>query len=137
MFAARNGIAYGISFNPEEHSELYLWAENRTDQPANLIFCCVSTLLEQIVIYNSDGHLVPSKSDELARKAHSEGREVVQVCTCSGSVTVPALTIQLFVSADISYGYTLGPGRYIVAERKSEENQDLTHVPRGLELSLP
>jgi hypothetical protein len=145
MFAARAGIAYGVSFNPEKHSELYLWAENRTDQASDyLLFCCEATLLDAIIIYNSARHRVLSKSDELARKALSEGRELVPVCTCSGSVIVPAHTIQLFDSADISADYSLGPGRYIISARnppgfhlKSDWSDDLPQAPAGLEVSIP
>jgi hypothetical protein len=145
MFAARNGIAYGLSFNPEKHSELYLWAENTTDQCEDLLFCCATTLLGNIVIYSSDRHRVLSKSDGLARKALSEGRELVQVCTCSGSVNVLAHRIRLFDSADISLDYVLGPGRYIIAERnppgsyhlKSDWTDDLPQAPAGLEVSIP
>jgi|SRR5580704_1645436 hypothetical protein len=145
MFAARNGIAYGISFNPEKHSELYLCAENRTDQSIELQFCCGTTLLDAIIIYNSDRHRVLSKSDELARKARSEGQQLVQACTCSGSVIVPAHTIQLFVSANISLDYSLSPGRYIITERnpqgdfhlKSDWTDDLPQSPAGLEVSIP
>jgi hypothetical protein len=145
MFPARNGIAYGISSGPDVHSELYLWADNQTDATVNLYFCCVSSLFDHIDIFDSGGHRVLSKADQLVQKVHSEGRESVDVCSCSGWSSVPPHTIQLFVFADIYDAYTLGPGHYVISERnppgtlnlKPDDNQDAPYAPSGVDILIP
>lgn len=145
MFPARDGVAYGVSSSPDDPSALYLWTDNQTDKTVSLSFCCVSTLFAHINIFDSAGRRVLSRTDQAEEKARSEGREIVQGCTCSGSSSVPPHTIQLFVSADISEGYALRPGRYTISERnppatyslRLDEHQAAPHSPPGLALSIP
>lgn len=145
MFPARDGIAYGVSSAPDEPSALYLWTDNQTDKAVSLPFCCVQTLFARIDIFDSAGRRVLSRTDQAEQKARAEGREMVQVCTCSGSSSVPPHTIQLFVSADISEGYALRPGHYTISERnppatynlKLDERQAAPHTPPGLAISIP
>lgn len=144
MFPVRDGIAYGVSFGPDGPSVLYLWADNQTDKAVSLPFCCAQTLFAHIDIFDSAGRRVLSRTDQAEQKARSEGREIVQVCTCSGSSSVPPHAIQLFVSADISEGYDLRPGRYTVSERNPPATYNLrpdlpqaAHTPPGLEISIP
>jgi hypothetical protein len=93
MFPARDGLAYGVSSSPEDPSALNLWTDNQTDRAVSLFFCCVSTLFAHIDIFDSEGNRVLSRTDRAEQKARSEGREIVQVCTCSGSSSVPPHTI--------------------------------------------
>jgi hypothetical protein len=145
MFPARDGIAFGVSSGPDKPSELYLWVDNQTDKAVSLSFCCVSTLFAHIDIFDSEGHRVLSKVDRAEQKARSEGREIVQVCTCSGSSAIPSHRIQLFVFADISEGYTLQPGRYTISERNppapynlgSDGHEVAPHSQPGLAVSIP
>lgn len=145
MFPARDGIAFGVSSGPNTPSELYLWADNQTGEALSLSFCCVSSLFNHIDIFDSEGHRVLSNTDQAEQKARAEGREVVQVCTCSGFSFIPRHTIELFVSADISEGYTLPPGRYTVSERippatynlRPDEHEVAPHAPPGLAISIP
>ena len=130
MFSSRDGIAYGISSGPDNPSALYLWADNHTDKTVILPFCCVSTLFARVDIFDSKGHRVLSKTDQAELKARADGREIVQVCTCSGSSSVPPHTIQLFLFADISEGYTLPPGRYTISERNPPASYNLRPDPR-------
>ena len=123
MFPVRGGVAFGVSSAPDNSSSLYLWADNQTGEAVTLYFCCISTLFDHIEIFDSEGHRVLGKSDQVAQKALSEPRDLVQVCSCSGFSSVPAHTIQLFVPADVSEGYSLQRGRYIVSER----NPPATH----------
>jgi hypothetical protein len=124
---------------------LYLWADNQTDKAASLYFCCVSTLFAHIDIFDSEGHRVLSKADRLEQKARSEGRETVEACTCSGWFSVSRHTIQLFVFADISEGYTLQSGRYTISERnppalynlRPDDHEATPHAPPGLDISIP
>jgi hypothetical protein len=146
MFPAHRGVAYGISSGPGKPSTLYLWADNRTEKDADLLICCVSTLFEQIDIYDSAGVRLLSKADQAARKAGLEGRVVVGGgCTCSGWVLVPPHTIKFLEFADISDGYVLPSGRYIIAERppvsgsnpKLEAQTGASSTPPGLDISIP
>ncbi len=146
MFPARRGVAYGISSNPGKPSTLSLWADNRTEKGVELLICCVSTLFEQIDIYDSAGVRLLSKADQAARKAGLEGGVVVGGgCTCSGWVLVPPHTIKFLEFADISDGYVLASGRYIIAERppvsgsnpKPEAQTAASSAPSGLAISLP
>lgn len=146
MFPARRGVAYGISSGPGKPSTLYLWADNRTEKDADLLICCVSTLFEQVDIYDSAGVRLLSKADQAARKAGLEGRVVVGGgCTCSGWVLVPPHTIKFLEFADISDGYILAAGRYIIAERppvselnpKPEAQTAASSAPSGLAISIP
>jgi len=145
MFPARDGIAFGVSSGPDRPLALYLWADNQTDKVQNLLFCCVSTLFEHIDIFDSEGHRVLSTGDQAEQKARSEGRETVEACSCSGWISVPPHTIQLFVSADISQGYTLQSSRYTISEQnptapynlQPDEHNATHHNPVGLIISIP
>src|SRR5580693_5149716 len=117
MFPARDGIAVGVSSGSDKPAALYLWADNQTDKAETFYICCVSTLFENIDIFDSEGRRFLSKGDKAEQKARSEGRETVQVCSCSGWFSLPPQTIRLVDSADVSQGYTLQPGRYTVSER--------------------
>lgn len=85
MFPVRGGVAFGVSSAPDNSSSLYLWADNQTGEAVTLYFCCISTLFDHIEIFDSEGHRVLGKSDQVAQKALSEPRDLVQVCSCSGS----------------------------------------------------
>jgi hypothetical protein len=144
MFPARDGFAFGVSSGLDKPVALYLWVDNQTDKAESLLFCCVSTLFEHIDIFDSDGRRVLSKADHAEQKARSEGRETVETCSCSGWLSIPPHTIQLFVSAELSQGYTLQPGRYTISERNppapynlrpDEPNAAHHHV--GLVISVP
>ena len=80
-----------------------------------------------------------------AQKVRSDGRELVQVGTCSGSSSVPPHTVQLFVFADISEEYALPSGHYTISERKPaatynrmpDAHEAALHTPPGLPISIP
>jgi hypothetical protein len=117
MFSENDGLAFGISANPAKPGTLYMWADNRTDKPIELYLCCNSSLFERIGIFDSDGHRVKSKDDEVIEKARRDGTQTITGgCSCSGWVSVPAHTKQFVMSAEISAAYTLPPGRYTVGE---------------------
>lgn len=117
MFAANAGVAFGVSSVPDKSSTLCLWADNQTEKAESLYVCCISTLFEHIDVYDADGHRVLSKADLAEQKASSEGNVAVHACSCSGWVLVPPHTIEILDYADISDGYLLPPGRYIITER--------------------
>jgi hypothetical protein len=145
MFPARNGIAFGVSSEPDKPSSLNLWVDNQTDKAESLYFCCASTLFDHIDIFDSRGHRVMSKTDQIEQKARAEGRTIIDACTCSGWSAIPPHTIQIFVSADISQGYALQPDRYTISERSPrppynlhpDENEGAPKVPLGLAISIP
>jgi hypothetical protein len=145
MFPAHDGIAFGVSSGPDKPVALHLWADNQTDKAESLYFCCVSTLFEHIDIFDSEGHRVLSKGDQAEQKARSEGLKTVEVCSCSGWLSVPPHTIQLLDAEDISRGYTLQPGRYTVLERNTpaldnlrpNEHEAAHHNSAGLTISVP
>jgi hypothetical protein len=145
MFAAHDGVAFGVSSGPDKPSTLYLWTDNRTEKDVDLYVCCLSTLFEHIDIYDSAGVLLLSRADQAARKAGWEGRVVVEECTCSGWVLVPPHTIKFVESADILDGYVLPGGRYIIAERppasgsnpRPEAQTPASSAPSGLAISIP
>lgn len=145
MFPARQGIAFGISSGRDKPSELYLWADNQTEEARSLPFCCVQSLFAHIDIFDSEGHRVLSKTDRAEQQARLVSREIVQVCTCSGSSLVPPHTIQLFLFAGIAEGYTLPSGRYTISERNPPGPYNLgldnqvtaSHAPPGLGFSVP
>jgi hypothetical protein len=144
-FSAHNGVAFGVSSEPDKPPTLCLWADNQTDNPVNLLICCGSTLAEHIDIFDSEGHRVLSKMDRAEQKARSEGREMVEGCTCSGWVSVPPHTIRLLDSTEISTWYSIQPGRYTISEQnppaaynlKPDEPGVALHAPPGLSLSIP
>jgi hypothetical protein len=145
MFPARNGIAHGVSSDPDKASGLNLWVDNQSAEPVSLMFCCATTLFANIEVFDSDGRRVLSKADREAQQAASEGRELAEVCTCSGNVLIAPHTMQLFDFADISREYTLKPGRYMITERNTpnthnlitEANQRQHHGLTGLVISIP
>jgi hypothetical protein len=139
MFPAHNGIAFGISSEPDKPSSLNLWVDNQTDKGESLYFCCVSTLFDHIDIFDSAGHRVLSRADVIEQKTREEGRTIVNVCTCSGWSQIPPHTIQVFIFADISEEYTLPPGHYTITERSppslnnpKPEHEDTAKAPAGL-----
>jgi len=146
MFPAHGGIAWGISSDPAGRPILYLWADNQTEEVQTLYVCCISTVFEHINVYDSEGHRVLSKDEETERKARSEGHVTVtvQVCSCSGWVLLQPHTIKFIEFANISDGYALPPGRYIVAGKKptsepdgETEKQNRSPLPPGLSISVP
>jgi len=144
MFPAHDGVAFGVSSGPDKPPTLYLWTDNRTEKDVDLLICCVSTLFEHIDIYDSAGVRLLSKLDRAARKAGWDGKVVVEECTCSGWVLVPPHTIKFLESADISDGYVLSSGRYIITERAPSsglnprpEAQAAASAPSGLAISIP
>jgi hypothetical protein len=106
---------------------------------------CATTLFANIEVFDSDGRRLLSKADREAQQAASEGRELAEVCTCSGNVLIAPHTMQLFDFADISREYTLKPGRYMITERNTpnthnlitEANQRQHHGLTGLVISIP
>lgn len=142
MFSARDGIAYGVSYSPDKHSVLYLWAENQTDEAMTLYLRCAASLFDRIDVFDAQGHRLSSKNEELEQKARSEGRVTVNVCSCCGEVSVPPHTVQLFDTADISQQYVLQPGHYTITERLTPAANDLAptkshSAPPGSAISLP
>jgi Carboxypeptidase regulatory-like domain len=145
MFPVRNGIAYGISSDPNKVSELTLWIDNQSAEPVRAMSCCVATLFGEVEVFDSDGRRVLSKADREAQQAGSEGREMVDVCSCSVVFLIAPHTMQLFDFADISREYTLKPGRYTITERNpphtfnliTEANQREHHGLAGLVISIP
>jgi hypothetical protein len=131
MFPTRDGIAVGVSYGLDKPAKLYLWFDNQTDKAKTFYVCCVSTLFENIDIFDSEGHRVLSTADNAEQKARSEGRETVQVCTCSGSLSLPPNTMRLVDSAYLTQQYTLQPGRYIISERNPPAPYNLTPDEHG------
>jgi hypothetical protein len=119
MFPVHDGIASGVSSGPDRPSTLVRWVENQTDKPVELFSCCNSTFFDSIDVFDSTGHRVLSKTDLAVQKAHEEGREMLEVCTCSGTSIVQPHTIQIVDSVEISVRYNLQPGRYIISERNN------------------
>ena len=113
MFPPDLTIVFGISSDPAKPSDLYLWADNQTDKAQRVYVCCTSTLLEHIDVYDSNGHRVLTKTeiDTL------EGKAFTVVCSCSGWISVPPHTIRSVDSANISAGYSLSAGHYIITEK--------------------
>jgi hypothetical protein len=144
MFPANAGVAFGVSSVPDKPSTLYLWADNQTEKAESLYVCCISTLFEHIDVYDAEGHRVLSKVDLAEQKANSEGKVMMQVCSCSGWVLVPPHTIEILEYADISDGYLLFPGRYTITERMpagSNPKPEAKLAPSldrpGLTISIP
>ena len=113
LFPAHDGVAYGVSANPNNNSALYLWADNRTTQTVRVAACCAMTLFEHIYVFDSLGQRVLSKTDH----GLSKGEQMVKVCTCSPAFSIPPYTIQLVDSAEISQEYVLKSGSYTISER--------------------
>ena len=126
MFHARNGVAVGVSYRLDKPAKLYLWFDNQTDKAETFYTCCGSTLFEHIDIFDSEWHRVLSAADKAEQKARSEGRQTVQLCTCSGSFSIAPHTIRLVDLAEITLGYTLQPGRYTISERNPPAPYNLT-----------
>jgi hypothetical protein len=137
MFPPRNGIAFGVSSEPDKPSSLNLWADNQTEKPVSIPFCCASTIFEFIEIFDSAGHRVPSRWDQLNLKTSPS------VCTCSGDRVVSPHTIQIVDFADVSMQYSLQPGRYTISERGPPSNalpdklETSSQGPPGLSISIP
>jgi hypothetical protein len=113
LFSAHDGVAYGVSANPNDNSTLYLWADNRTTQTVRVLTCCAETLFEHIYVFDSLGQRVLSKADHRL----STGERMVKVCTCSPAFSIPQHTIQLVDAAEISREYVLKSGSYTISER--------------------
>lgn len=144
MFPANGGVAFGVSSVPDKPSTLYLWADNQTEKAESLYVCCISTLFEHIDVYDAGGHRVLSKMDLAEQKASSDGKVTLRGCSCSGWVLVPPHTIEILEYADISDGYLLPPGRYVITERTPDAppnpNPELQKAasPRpGIVISIP
>jgi len=110
-----------------------------------LYVCCISTLFEHIEVYDAGGHRVLSKMDLAEQQASSDGKVTLRGCSCSGWVLVPPHTIEILEYADISDGYLLSPGRYVITERtpaapsnpNPEVQKAASHPPPGLAISIP
>jgi hypothetical protein len=144
MFPANRGVAFGVSSVPDKPSTLYLWADNQTAKAESLYVCCISTLFEHIDVYDAEGHRVLSKVDLPEQKANSGEKVTLQGCSCSGWVLVPPHTIEILEYADISDGYLLPPGRYVITERApaapsnpTSEVQKAASPPPGIAISIP
>lgn len=137
MFPVHDGVAFGVSSGPDRPSALVRWADNQTDKPVEFYSCCNSTFFNSIDVFDSSGHRVLSKEDLLVQRALEEGRETVEVCTCSGTFTVQPHTIQIVDSVEISVRYTLQPGRYIISERTSRTSERSTVNGRATEPQPP
>ena len=70
-----------------------------------------------------------SRNDEVLQKAHREGTQTIDVCSCSGNVLVAPHTKQYVMFAEISVAYNLPPGRYTVGERQP--------ATKGLNIFIP
>jgi hypothetical protein len=135
MFPTHDGIAYGVSSNPDNDSELYFWVDNKTAHPVRIATCCASFLFEHICVFDSSGRRVLSKTDE----KRLQGMPATKVCTCSGSRWIAPHTIQLIDSAgSISSEYALKPGWYTISERYPPESLSETEAqrPEGLQISI-
>ena len=145
MFPANGGLAFGVSSVPGKPSTLYLWADNQTEKAESLYVCCISTLFEHIEVYDAGGHRVLSKMDLAEQQASSDGKVTLRGCSCSGWVLVPPHTIEILEYADISDGYLLSTGRYVITERtpaapsnpNPEVQKAASHPPPGLAISIP
>jgi hypothetical protein len=131
MFPENDGLAFGISATPAKPGTLYMWVDNRSDQPKELLLCCNSSLFERIDIFDSDGHRLKTKAEEALEKARRDGTlmQTIEACSCSGWVSVPAHTKQFLMFAEISVAYTLPPGHYTVGGRQG--------AAKGVNIFLP
>jgi hypothetical protein len=142
MFPARNGIAFGVSSDPNKSTRLFLWVDNQTEKSINFFTCCSQTLYEYIDIYGPDGHRLLNKQEHVIKLNRLKRIEdPPQICTCAGSPVVPPHNIDFIDSDDISPWYDLPPGRYIISERNPPAlynlGPDAVHVPPELAISIP
>jgi len=129
MFPAHDGIAFGVSSDTGKRPILYLWADNQTETTQTLYVCCILTLFEHIDVYDSEGHRLPSRDEQKEQRARQEGHHTVQVCSCSGWVLLQPHTIKFIGFANISDGYSLPAGRYVIIEKQPTEG--LSPSPEG------
>lgn len=145
MFPAHNGVAFGVSSEPDKPSLLHLWVDNQTDKSETFYVCCALTLFAHIDIFDSQGHRILSKADQRGLKSCREGCKIVEGCDCSGSATVPPHTIEMLDSADVSVGYDIPPGRFVISARNPpglcngdvDKYEGSPHAPPGLVISVP
>ena len=129
MSAAHDGIAFGVSSPAGSRTTVSIWMDNRTDKPQNYYFCCGSSFLTHIEVYDSGGQRLLEKGEQAGRK--SCRRELVG-CSCSGFVSVAPHTLQVVDSGDLAAGYVLSPGRYFIVVPSQEEKQSCESLDRTL-----
>lgn len=142
MFHPHGGIAFGISSDPDKPSALYLWVDNQTDKAQSLNVCCISTVFKHIDVYDSQGRWVLSNAEAAAK-----GGPIGEACSCSTVVSIPPHIIEFVDSANISDGYSLPPGRYVITEKQPTGGSGLSPerqvVPKesgampGLAITIP
>lgn len=138
MFPPHGGVAFGISSEPNKPSELHLWTDNQTDKTEYLYVCCISTVFDHIDVYDSQGHWALSKAEAAAK-----GRPTAEVCTCSTTLSIPPHIIEFVDSANISDGYSLPAGRYVITEKGSAPRPEGQTAPGqsaatlGLAITIP
>jgi hypothetical protein len=142
MFPAHNGISYGISAAPDDAATLSLWADNQTPTSQDFLMCCISTVLNHIDVHDERGRRIPSESDKMKQKSQAEGTPTIEVCSCSGWVSIPPHVIAYLGSAKLSDGYVLPAGKYIISERwppskTSFSTESNGKPPEGLSVSIP
>jgi hypothetical protein len=115
MSAANDGIAFGFSSPQQGSTKIYVWMDNKTNEARTYFFCCVSTFLDAIDVYDSTGHRLLSGQEQASRKGCAEGQTLLSVCTCSTIVTVARHTMQMVDWGDLQDSYVLPPGRFFVA----------------------
>jgi hypothetical protein len=117
VFSAHGGITHGVSSTPGNPPWLYIWMDNQTDETQNYLFCCGTTFSTGIEVYNADGHRLLSRKEQAEQKARAEGRETVEVCTCSGWVSVLPHTMKIVDQGNLMDAYLLKSGRYTITEK--------------------
>jgi hypothetical protein len=150
MFPVHGGMAFGVSSDSDKPSSLNLWVDNQTDKEQTVSVCCLSTLLDAIDVFDSTGHRLLNWDEQMWLKARSDAHQNAEYrghngCDCSGFVRIPAHMMQIVDFGDLSRGYSLSPGKYIVSERKyfsqtngtSAKNEMTAQAPAGLVVSIP
>jgi hypothetical protein len=131
MFPLRNGVAYGVSLNPDKPLVVNIWMDNQTDKTQNYYICCNLTFAARIDLYDAKGHRIPSRIDFELEKAGLADGDAGWGCGCSGWSVVPPHTLQVVDGGDLKANYTLAPGSYSISERPIPEPRKVSMPPQA------
>lgn len=115
MSPPRNGVAFGVSSPPNEPATVYVWVDNRSDQPRSFYVCCGLSFLDAVDVYDSTGRRLITGQERKEQETCAKGGAFTESCTCSLWISVPSHTMQIMFSGDIQKTYDLQPGRYFVS----------------------
>lgn len=122
MFAARNGVAMGISVARDtlargERVPLHVWIDNQKDQPAQF-FSCDMFWGWGVEVWDTYGHRLLNNTEIAEREARESGKVLHQVraCTANISFSVAPHTCENPSLAAHELKYDLTPGQYVITE---------------------